>query len=267
DGPANDIESLERPDWMNHLEAWECQVVCHNRELKAYQHLTEAQDQGLVPRFFGPTCIVIDEDGHPSLSRMEGLLIEYIEGRRMSSLRPGVNISVDEAEIVSQHVLELGRRLRRYGVSHNDIHVGNIILRHSDNLPVLFDWGHASCDVAELPLHKRWTHPSMKRNYDVNIRLLLRQGIYYEGPEEDSVYPEMTAGGVWHRYPTPLSDRDQYLRAKEEPWSWINYAIESLSQEEKEKLYEEDVNVDPEKGLRWKVKKGTKTGSWDGLVP
>ncbi|KAG6843869.1 hypothetical protein H0H93_016871, partial [Arthromyces matolae] len=203
---------------MLHLDHWEYCVDCHNTEHEAYRRLTEAQHLGLIPRFFGPTYIDIDGGGHPSLSRVDGLLIEYIEGRRMSSLRPGISISIEQAEVVSQHVLELGRRLRRYGVSHNDIHIGNVILRYPDDLPVLIDWGLASFEAADLPLDERWVHLSMEQEYNIDIRYLLRLGYYFEGPEEKAVSPEITAGGVWHRYRTPLSDEEQYSRADKYGW-------------------------------------------------
>ncbi|KAG6819435.1 hypothetical protein H0H93_011924, partial [Arthromyces matolae] len=177
DGAKNPLDVndfSQRPAWMNHLQKWESCVECHNTEHEAYRRLTEAQHLGLVPRFFGPTYIDIDGGGHPSLSRVDGLLIEYIEGRRMSSLRPGISISIEQAEVVSQHVLELGRRLRRYGVTHNDIHVGNVILRYPDNLPVLIDWGLADCSLADLPLEERWNHFTMAQDYHYDIRYLLR---------------------------------------------------------------------------------------------
>ncbi|KAG6846117.1 hypothetical protein H0H93_015932, partial [Arthromyces matolae] len=183
--PLSDVNDFSHlPAWMKHLQKWESCGECHNTEHEAYQCLTEAQHVGLVPRFFGPTYIDIDGGGHPSLSRVDGLLIEYIEGRRMSSLRPGISISIEQAEVVSQHVLELGRRLRRYGVTHNDIHVGNVILRYLDNLPVLIDWGLADCSLADLPLKERWNHFTMAQDYEYDIRYLLRYGVYFEGPEE-----------------------------------------------------------------------------------
>ncbi|KAG6817696.1 hypothetical protein H0H93_007063 [Arthromyces matolae] len=272
DGAENPLDLVEphlRPTWINHLEDWESVVESHKKEFEAYRRLVEAQHLGLIPRFFGPTCMdIIDGGGHPSLSRLDGLLIEYIEGRRMSSLRPGISITVEEAEIVSQHVLELGRRLRRYGVGHCDVHAGNIILRHPDNLPVLIDWGCASFYIADLPFGERWIHPLMRDNYHTYIRRLLRDGVYQEAPEKEPVFPEITAGGVWHRYRTPLSDQEHYRRANlEYPWDLLNQGIECLSAEEKEKLYHEDVDVDPRQGLRWRVKEGIKTRLIDDPPP
>ncbi|KAG6818220.1 hypothetical protein H0H93_006712, partial [Arthromyces matolae] len=268
---SSDVKPRLRRRWMIHLQHWETCIKNHHREFEAYQWLTEAQHLGLVPRLFGRTSIeMIDGGGHPSLTRLDGLLIEYVEGRPMSSLHPGKSISIEQAEVVSQHVLELGRRLRRYGVSHNDIHVGNVILRYSDNLPVLIDWGMASCRLADRPLDERWTDFSMVQDYYLDIRRLLRLSADDEGPEKEFGHPEMTVGGVWHRYRTPLSDDEQCRLAREAGefgWDQINGAIQHLSVDERDKLYDEDTTVDPSQGLRWRVKKGTKTALFDDPVP
>ncbi|KAG6814219.1 hypothetical protein H0H93_013116 [Arthromyces matolae] len=259
------------PGWMCQLKHWMTCAENHHKEYEAYQRLTEPQHLGLVPRFFGRIYIdMIDGGGHPSLSRVDGLLIEYIEGRRMSSLYPGISISIEQAEDISQQVLELGRRLRRYGVSHNDIHLGNVILRSHDNLPVLIDWGLADCELADRPLNERWTDRSMVQDYNLDIRYRLAVPVEHEGTEEEVVHTEMSAGSVWHRYRTPLSDDEQCRRAKEVGkygWCYVNGEVESLSADARDKFYDEDTTVDPNQGLRWRVKKGLKTSLHDDPVP
>ncbi|KAG6901281.1 hypothetical protein C0995_014269 [Termitomyces sp. Mi166 len=167
----------------------------------------------LSPRdFLGTTKInMLTMASHPSLNHIDGLLLEYISGRSMARIRPGITITFEEAEIISQRVLELGRRLRRYGVCHSDVHVGNITLREKDNSPVLIDGDCASFDVADLPLHERWNDQNVRADFHGDIRCLLRNGAYYKGPDDEVVYPTtITAGGVWHRFRTPLSMRCKF---------------------------------------------------------
>ncbi|KAG6859218.1 hypothetical protein C0993_004272, partial [Termitomyces sp. T159_Od127] len=132
----------------------------------------------------------------------------------MARFRPGINITFQEAEIVSQRVIELGRRLRRFGVVHGDVHVGNIILREENNFPVLIDWGHASLKVVHLPFQERWKFCGLYTDFYRDIRHLLRKGAYYEGPNDDPVFPPITAGGIWHRLRTPVSDEAQHQVAE-----------------------------------------------------
>ncbi|KAG6881432.1 hypothetical protein C0993_001489 [Termitomyces sp. T159_Od127] len=204
---------------------------------------------------------------HPSLSHIDGLLLEYIPGRSMARFRPGINITFQEAEIVSQRVLELGRWLRRFGVAHCDVHVGNIILREENNFPVLIDWGHASFKVVHLPLQKRWNFCSLRDDFNRDIRHLLRTGAYYEGPNDDPVYPPITAGGIWHRLRTPLSDEQRRQVAKKFSYCYVNSEIANLPAEEKALFYDEDTNVDPSHGLRFKVKKGIRSRNYDDPCP
>ncbi|KAG6809117.1 hypothetical protein H0H93_016102, partial [Arthromyces matolae] len=144
-----DFSSLEDDEylpWMRHLDRWKQHQILHSKERKAYELLSEAQALGLVPRFFGAamlSMVTSESAAHSSLTHINALLLEYVPGRLMSSLKPGITITFDEAEAISQRVLQLGRLLRRYGVAHNDIHTGNIILRSPDDSPVLIDWGRA----------------------------------------------------------------------------------------------------------------------------
>ncbi|KNZ79513.1 hypothetical protein J132_09526 [Termitomyces sp. J132] len=255
--------------WMYLFQFWERVENSYFKECEAYKRLAEAQTHGLVPRFFGTAKInMLTRSPHPSLNHIRGLMVEYIPGRLMSSLRPGINITIEEAEVISQRILELGRRLRLYGVSHNDVHVGNIILRPETNFPVLIDWGRASFLTADLPLQERWGHPDLRQDFHHDIRTVLKTGVYYRGPNNDSVYPDIPAGGVWHRYRTPVSDEEQIQYAKEAGYGAANCFIQALSsKEELEMLYDEDATIDINCGLRWKVKKGVKTRGFDDPCP
>ncbi|KAG5718191.1 hypothetical protein E4T56_gene18864, partial [Termitomyces sp. T112] len=113
--------------WMKSFRAWQYYDALHAKEREAYGYLKEAQASGLIPRFFGTTKInMMTTAPHPSLSHINGLLLEYIPGPTMAKIRPGITITFEEAETISQRVLELGRQLRRFGVRHSDVHVRNI---------------------------------------------------------------------------------------------------------------------------------------------
>ncbi|KAG6895304.1 hypothetical protein C0992_002013 [Termitomyces sp. T32_za158] len=254
--------------WTQLFSSWDMFNDLHINEREAYGRLQEAQASGLVPRFFGTAKIdMMSMAKHPSLSHIDGLLLEYIPGRSMARFRPGIDITFEKAEVISQRVLELGRRLRRFGVTHNDVHVGNVILREESSFPVLIDWGHASIHYADLPLQERWNEPSLRMDFHRDLRDLLRTGDYYEGPNDDVVEPTITAGGIWHRFRTPFSDEEQERLAQELSYEWANWRIASLSAEERALFYDEDPNVDPCHFLKFRVKKGVKTRKVDDPCP
>ncbi|KAG7440627.1 uncharacterized protein BT62DRAFT_997660 [Guyanagaster necrorhizus] len=70
------------------------------------------------------------------------LIIEYIQGVSMGSLKPGVDIPRPEAEALAGRVMDAFRTMKTEKcVMHNDIHIDNILLRDSDRSPVLIDFG------------------------------------------------------------------------------------------------------------------------------
>ncbi|KAF8906606.1 hypothetical protein CPB85DRAFT_1436855 [Mucidula mucida] len=187
-GPSEDD-----PQWFYEFYRWRYMNDDHRAEQKTYENLTEAQKLGLVPKCFGRVRIAMSSGTsiHPALDAIDGLLMEYIPGRLMSSIRPGTDISVAEAEVISQRILDLARRLRRYGVSHNDLHSNNIILRHGSNDPVIIDWGRAGFDaLSHKTFSARWMDISMRQDFYSDIRKVLRR----------------SDGNIWHRFSTPLSD-------------------------------------------------------------
>ncbi|KAF9017347.1 hypothetical protein BDZ89DRAFT_380055 [Hymenopellis radicata] len=248
--------SEDDPEWFNEIIRWLYYDDALRTEQKAYEALTEAQKLGLVPKCFGRVCIPMSSGSsiHPSLDAIDGLLTEYIPGRLMSSVCPGTDISIEEAEDISQRILNLARRLRRYGVSHNDLHSDNIILRHGSNDPVLIDWGRAGFHaLSEKTFAARWMNNTMWQDFRSDVRKILKR----------------SDGNIWHRFTTPLSDAGKLGWWKEQSWRDINKDIRDLPEEQLEMLYYEDPTVDPERGLRWRVKPGVKTTSmmWDDPVP
>ncbi|KAG5350069.1 hypothetical protein C0989_000369 [Termitomyces sp. Mn162] len=100
----------------------------------------------------------------------------------MTKIRPGITITFEEAEAISQRVLELGRQLRRFGVCHSDVHVGNIILREKDNSPVLIDWGLASLPAA-VPEEEKAPFYYEDTSVDINhdLRWKVKKGVKNRG--------------------------------------------------------------------------------------
>ncbi|KAF8869518.1 hypothetical protein CPB85DRAFT_1446840 [Mucidula mucida] len=179
--------SEDNPEWFVELEYWEYFDKACRTELKVYEALAAAQKLGLVPKCFGPVRIAMlsGPSIHPSLDAIDGLLTEYIPGRLMSSIRPGTDISIAEAEDISQGILELGRRIRRHSVSHNDLHSSNIILRHGTNDPVLIDWGRAGFHaLAGRTFAAQWMDSSMRQDFHFDVRKILKR----------------SDGNIWHRF-------------------------------------------------------------------
>ncbi|KAG6896709.1 hypothetical protein C0992_006593 [Termitomyces sp. T32_za158] len=235
----DDDDSDEDPlPWTQLFDLWDTFNASHIKEHEACGRLKEAQASGLVPRFFGTAKIdMMSMAQHPSLSHIDGLLLEAREAAC------------------------------RFGVTHTDVHVGNVILREENNFPVLIDWGRASIRYADLPLQERWNDTNVCADFNRDIRHLLRTGDYCEGPNDDVVHPAITAGGIWHRFTTPLSDEERERLAEEWSHPLANWNVTSLSAEERALFYDEDPNVDLRHGLRFRVKKGIKTRKVDDPCP
>ncbi|KAF8904984.1 hypothetical protein CPB85DRAFT_1563840 [Mucidula mucida] len=219
------VRSEDDPQWFDELEHWKYLNNARRIEQRAYKALTEAQKLGLIPKHFGSVRIPMWSGSysvHPALDAIDGLLKEYIPGRLMSSIRPGTDISIAEAEDISQRILELARRLRRYGVSHNDLHSNNVILCHGTNNPVLIDWGRAGFHaLAGKTFAARWMDSSMRQDFYSDIHKILKR----------------SNGNIWHRFTTPLSNAWQMKRAPEWGWTYINRRIADLPKEQLEMLY------------------------------
>ncbi|KAF8904985.1 hypothetical protein CPB85DRAFT_1563841 [Mucidula mucida] len=113
-------------------------------------------------------------------------------------------------------------RLRRYGVSHNDLHSNNVILCHGTNNPVLIDWGRAGFHaLAGKTFAARWMDSSMRQDFYSDIHKILKR----------------SNGNIWHRFTTPLSNAWQMKRAPEWGWTYINRRIADLPKEQLEMLY------------------------------
>ncbi|PBK71109.1 hypothetical protein ARMSODRAFT_1002972 [Armillaria solidipes] len=123
----NRLETKIWKDWMWEVSTWRYRLLNHNTELSAYRE---------------PTARPV----HPPSFRSR-LVFEYISGVSMAKLKPGVDVSMREAE-------RIWRRPRAIEaencVLHNVIHIGNVVLRDGSRSPVSIDFGQT--DIREPDL-------------------------------------------------------------------------------------------------------------------
>ncbi|KIK58027.1 hypothetical protein GYMLUDRAFT_60898 [Collybiopsis luxurians FD-317 M1] len=246
------------PRWHDELLFWSESQKAFHKECDAYAHLSEAQATGLVPRFYDSVRLpmMFDASLHSSVSHIDGILIEYIPGRTMASFKKG-ELSCEAAESVSQRVLEMGRRLRRIGVLHSDIHLNNILLRQTDNSPVLLDWALAECRYVTAPLAERWSKGHWDFNKDLRLCLM--------GYGEDD-----SSKLKWRLMETPLSDAQRIqwaLNWGDDGYQRQNNRIGELPEEVRKHFYYEDQSVNSAEGLRWRIKSGIRSRLHDDPVP
>ncbi|KAK0235504.1 hypothetical protein EDD85DRAFT_725221, partial [Armillaria nabsnona] len=137
---------------------WRYKVSSHNTELAAYRLLHRLQGR-YIPRLFGVVRLCLTPDStilHPITDVVQGLIFEYIPGVSMSKLKPGVDVSEQEAERISSQVMEALRAIEAENcVLHSDIHIGNVVLREKIQSPVI-DFGQADIREPELSDEEWW---------------------------------------------------------------------------------------------------------------
>ncbi|KAK0186767.1 hypothetical protein F5146DRAFT_143375 [Armillaria mellea] len=143
----NRPDQEEWEDWMWEVSTWKRKLADYERELTAYRLLHRLQGT-CIPRFFGVVHFPITSDSislHPVTDFVQGLALEYIPGVSMENLEPGVDVTLAEAETISSKVLDAFCAIEAENcVLHNDIHIGNIVLRDAGRSPVIIDFGRAS---------------------------------------------------------------------------------------------------------------------------
>ncbi|KAG6818815.1 hypothetical protein H0H93_001376, partial [Arthromyces matolae] len=97
-------------------------------------------------------------------------------------------------------------------------------------------------------------------DFYLDIRCILNFG---DRDSNGPLTPSTPGVGIWHRHCTPLADDVQVTFAKEQTFQYVNNKIQDLSPEALDLFYDEDKTVDPQIGLRWKVKQGIKTALLD----
>ncbi|PBK71146.1 hypothetical protein ARMSODRAFT_1002995 [Armillaria solidipes] len=126
---------------------WIGKMSSHDTELSAYGLLHRLQGR-YIPRLFGVVRLRITPEStplHPITDIVEGLALEYIPGVSMEKLKPGIDVSEQEAEKIYSAVLEVFRTIEAEKcLLHNDIHTRNIVLREGNRSPVIIDFGLAN---------------------------------------------------------------------------------------------------------------------------
>ncbi|KAK0443594.1 hypothetical protein EV421DRAFT_526473 [Armillaria borealis] len=145
-----DDENPKRPDeerwedWVWEISTWYWKMYNYDTELDAYRLLHRLQGR-YIPRIFGVVRLGITSEStplHPITDFVQGLALEYIPGICMEKLKPGADISQQEAEAISGQVMEGLRAIEAENhVLHNDIHIRNVVLREEDRSAVIIDFG------------------------------------------------------------------------------------------------------------------------------
>lgn len=134
-------------DWMWEVHCWQIKDESYKKEVTAYRHLVSLQGTS-IPRFYGTVQLSIAPPGrpplHPVTDAVDGEVIEYIRAPTLEDLQVGRDISPAVAEEISQKALHIMRQVRDLDTIHNDVRLGNILLRGwptSALEPVLIDFG------------------------------------------------------------------------------------------------------------------------------
>ncbi|PBK71148.1 hypothetical protein ARMSODRAFT_973622 [Armillaria solidipes] len=125
-------------DWMWEVCTWIGKMSNHDTELSTYRLLHRLQGR-YIPRLFGVVRLHITD------VVVEGLALEYIPGVGMEKLKPGIDVSEQEAEKISSAVLEGFHAIEAEKcLLHNDVRTRNIVLREGNRSPVIIDFGEAN---------------------------------------------------------------------------------------------------------------------------
>ncbi|KAK0458193.1 uncharacterized protein EV420DRAFT_384594 [Desarmillaria tabescens] len=225
-------------DWMWEVSAWTSRVENHQNELEAYRLLHRLQDT-LIPRFYGLFHLPLSssEPLHPITDYIPGIVIEYIQGVSMGSLRPGVDIPRPEAEAIADRVMGAFRTLKAEKcVLHNDVHIDNILLRDPDWSPVLIDFGWALTRKPGMSDEEWEDHISGCQDTRFMRRSLMSK-----------------EHGVWRRKSTPL------MMHHYSPLSWNEY-VENQPEDYRRQVFERVPGTNwegaREEVLQWRVRPG-----------
>ncbi|KAK0458940.1 uncharacterized protein EV420DRAFT_340818 [Desarmillaria tabescens] len=226
-------------DWMWEIFTWTLRMERQESEVEAYRLLRKLQGF-LIPRFIGLVTLPISsEEPHPITNCVPGIVIEYIQGESLGSLKPDVNIPRSEAEAIADAVMDAFRILKAQKcVIHNDIHIDNIILRHSDRSPVIIDLGCALTRESSMSDSEEW-EASIAGNDDMRaVRNMLTSKEH----------------GVWRRKETPLPMHYYHTLL-----AWNKY-VENQPEDYRKQTFERVPDTDGEgareKVLQWRLRPG-----------
>lgn len=238
----------EWEDWMWEIFTWTSKMNDHDTELSAYRLLHRLQGS-CIPRLYGVVHLSITSYPtplHPITDIVQGLALEYVPGTNMEDLTPGINVSRQKAEAVSSRVMDAFRIIQAENcVIHNDLHIGNVILRKEDMSPVIIDFGRA------IIRKHGWSDEEWI-------------GVVEGGPDTRNMRRALAdpKTGVWKRNITPFERSDSRY---ENPMVFIKY-VESLPEDYRHATFErvliEDCDEAQETAYRWEIRPGVRCRLW-----
>ncbi|PBK71133.1 hypothetical protein ARMSODRAFT_1017059 [Armillaria solidipes] len=216
-----DVELWE--DWMWEVSTWRYMASNHNTELAAYRLLRRLQGR-YIPRLFGVVRLRITPESttlHPITDVVQGLIF-------------------DKKQRISSQVMEAFRAIEAENcVLHNDIHIGNVVLRDGNHSPVIIDFGQAGIRDPELS-DEEWSD-AVRGGPDTRYmrRLLVN-------PED----------GPWKRTVTPYEMSNPHYK---NPLVFNKY-VESMPEDFRRMTFERVLDTDwegaREKMYRWRIRPG-----------
>lgn len=250
----------ERHNWMDEMAGWHRYRSTLEAESAAYHTLRFLQGSD-IPRLYG-TCTVLLYRTTPGLDpivgNVPGLVLEYVDGTPLNRLTVGKDLSVSEAERVSQGALAVLRKIRDALVIHGDFASRNIIVRpHDLDHPALIDFGSADTYVPGAYSKEDWIGVMVNDSEVLRARRLLgEEGFHYPSPIPE--YYDMIA--------TVVFSRDGYAQ--------MNRDIEAMPPDLRSQYFEPAHDVPPDKVTieedgskvvweypRWQVKPGGRTAN------
>lgn len=249
----------EQDDWIEEMDRWYRLRQAIEIECEAYRALRALQGSE-IPKFYG-SCTVLLHRTTPNLDpfvgNVPGMLLQYIEGTSLDRLTLGKDLSVSDADRVSQGALAALRKIRDALVIHGDFAARNIIVRpHDLDHPVLIDFGSARTNLSGTYTRENWIEVIVNEREVLRARDLFRR----EGLHNPSPMPEYYDDIAAHK------DLRGYMM--------FNGNVEALRPDWRDQYYEPIHDVPPDKMIlmhdgsrcpwvypRWRIKSGVNTAN------
>lgn len=249
----------EQADWIDEMDRWYRLRQAIGYEGEAYRVLHALQGSD-IPKFYG-SCTVLLHRTTPNLDpfvgNVPGLVLQYIEGTSLDRLTMGKDLSVSDAERISQGTLAVLRKVRDALVIHGDFAPRNVIIRpHDLDHPVLVDFGSARTNLSGEYTQDKWVEVIANEREVLRARTLFgREGLHN---------------------PSPMPERYDDVAAHDDlnGYRMWNGNIEGLRPEWREQYHEPIHDVPPDRMIlmpdggrclwtypRWRVKSGVNTAN------
>lgn len=211
------------------------------------------------PRLYGSFTVLLHRTT-PNLDafigNVPGLVLQFIEGTSLDRLTLGKDLSVSDAERVSQGALAVLRKIRDALVIHGDIAPRNITRPHDLDHPAIIDFGSAQTIISGRHTKEAWIEAMVEEKEVSRARSSLSDiGFHYPSPVPE-FYDEVGS----------YDDRGGYML--------VNPQVERLRPDWRDQNYEpvHDIPlnkmVPASEGLfyardypRWRIKSGVSTAN------